>query len=174
MRRKLYEEEKARFQAEKEAQQLRETQYAYEIDLKNRELASTAINIIQKNDLLHQITENLEQLKKTTQEENMRKELFRLTRLIENGLNQEQEWETFRLHFNGVHPGFFDRLLADQPKLTPKDLRICAYLRMNLSTKEIASLLNFSIRGVETIRYRLRKKLDLPAEVDLNQWMMQR
>ncbi len=174
VRRKLYEEEKARFQAEKDATQLREVQYTYEIDLKNRELASTAVNIIQKNDLLHQITENLEQLKKNTQEESMRKELSRLTRLIENGLNQEQEWENFRLHFNGVHPGFFDRLLASQPKLTPKDLRICAYLRMNLSTKEIASLLNFSIRGVETIRYRLRKKLDLPADVDLNQWMMQR
>jgi len=172
VRKVLYEEEKARFLAEKEAQELRENQYAQEIDIKNRELASTAINIIQKNDLLQQITDNLENLRKSSIDDNTRREITRLTRLIENGLNQEQEWESFRIHFDGVHPGFFDRLLAIQPKLTPKDLRICAYLRMNLSTKEIASLLNFSIRGVETIRYRLRKKLDLPPESDLNQWMM--
>ncbi|MFZ4478159.1 MAG: tetratricopeptide repeat protein, partial [Saprospiraceae bacterium] len=172
VRKALYEEEKARFLAEKEAQELRENQYTQEIDVKNRELASTAINIIQKNDLLQQITDNLENLRKSSIDDNTRREITRMTRLIENGLNQEQEWESFRLHFEGVHPGFFDRLLLVQPKLTPKDLRICAYLRMNLSTKEIASLLNFSIRGVETIRYRLRKKLDLPPETDLNNWMM--
>ena len=76
------------------------------------------------------------------------------------------------LHFNEVHRGFFDRLKRMYPSLTPKDLKLCAYLKMNLSTKEIATLTNVSIRGVEASRYRLRKKLELDSEINLNEFVM--
>ena len=69
--------------------------------------------------------------------------------------------------FDQVHSDFLKNLREQYPKLTNYDQKICAYLRMNLSTKEIATLMNISIRGVEGSRYRLRKKLEIPKEKNL-------
>ena len=79
----------------------------------------------------------------------------------------DDNWDKFELYFDQVHENFFQRLRDHYPKLTPKDQKLCAYLRMNLSTKEIAPLLNISVRGVEISRYRLRKKLGLTSETNL-------
>jgi Sigma-70, region 4. len=71
-----------------------------------------------------------------------------------------------------VHDDFFKRLLLTYPQLTPGDLRLAAYLKLNLSSKEIAPLLNISVRGVENKRYRLRKKLGLPEEANLTEFIL--
>lgn len=84
----------------------------------------------------------------------------------------ENDWEQFVYHFDQVHSGFFQRLRQQYPELTPRDHRLCAYLRMNLSTKDIAPLLNISVRGVEISRYRLRKKLGLTGDDNLGEFMM--
>ncbi len=75
-------------------------------------------------------------------------------------------------HFKEVHKGFFDRLKKAYPSITPKDQKMCAYLKMNLSTKEISTLMNVSLRGVEASRYRLRRKLQLSADINLNEFLM--
>ena len=85
----------------------------------------------------------------------------------------EQDWESFSSHFDQVHSDFLKRLKAKYPQISPKDLKMAAYLRLNLSTKEIAPLLNISIRGVEISRYRLRKKLELDTTVNLSEYMME-
>jgi DNA-binding CsgD family transcriptional regulator len=74
--------------------------------------------------------------------------------------------------FDQAHENFFRRLKLAYPDLTPSDFRLCAYLRMNLSSKEIAPLLNISIRGVEEKRYRLRKKLNLTADQNLTDFII--
>jgi len=84
----------------------------------------------------------------------------------------EDDWEKFSYHFDQVHSNFIKRLKQGYPNLTPKDQKLCAYLRMNLTSKEIAPLLNISVRGVEISRYRLRKKLSLNKEENLSEFMM--
>jgi len=74
--------------------------------------------------------------------------------------------------FDQAHANFFKRLKTEFPTLTPSDLRLCAYLRMNLSSKEIAPLINITIRGVEERRYRLRKRLNLPPEHNLTDYIL--
>jgi DNA-binding NarL/FixJ family response regulator len=78
----------------------------------------------------------------------------------------------FEMNFNQVHEQFFKKLKADFPELTPGDLKLAAYLKMNLSSKEIAPLLNISIRSVENKRYRLRRKLNLEEEENLTEFML--
>lgn len=80
---------------------------------------------------------------------------------------QPELWEIFKINFEQTHSGFFSRLYGKHPDLTPIEARMCAYLAMNLSSKEIASLTNRSLRSVESIRYRLNKKIDLPKNITL-------
>jgi DNA-binding CsgD family transcriptional regulator len=84
----------------------------------------------------------------------------------------DTDWEQFTERFDQVHSEFIKRLRVEFPELTPKDQRLCAYLRMNLASKEIAPLLNISIRGVEISRYRLRKKLHLGKDVNLTDFLL--
>jgi DNA-binding CsgD family transcriptional regulator len=78
----------------------------------------------------------------------------------------------FEKQFDQAHENFFKRLKTNYPELTPSDLRLCAYLRMNLSSKEIAPLINITIRGVEERRYRLRKRLNLPSDQNLPDFIL--
>lgn len=85
----------------------------------------------------------------------------------------DDNWEHFAHHFDKVHNDFLIVLKSRYPNLTPSELKLCAYLRMNLSNKEIAQLINISTRGVEIARYRLRKKLGLTKEVNLFEFLLQ-
>jgi hypothetical protein len=96
----------------------------------------------------------------------------RLKKLINQNIENEHDWEMFEKLFDQAHTNFFKRLKTEYPALTPSDLRLCAYLRMNLSSKEIAPLINITIRGVEERRYRLRKRLNLPAELNLTDYIL--
>ena len=84
----------------------------------------------------------------------------------------DSDWEQFEAHFDQVHENFLRNLRNAYPNLTPKDQKLCAYLRMNLTTKEIAPLMNISVRGVEISRYRLRKKLELETDTNLVDFIM--
>jgi DNA-binding CsgD family transcriptional regulator len=88
-------------------------------------------------------------------------------------MNDERDWNLFETSFNETHENFFKKLKIDHPDLVPNDLKLCAYLRMNMSSKEMASLLNISVRGVEIRRYRLRKKLNLPHDKNLNEFLIE-
>ena len=95
----------------------------------------------------------------------------KIIKKIDTSISHNDEWKVFEYNFNQVHEEFFNKLKTKHPKLTVKDLRLCAYIKMNLSTKEIAPLLNISIRGVETQRYRLRTKLGLDSEQSLTEYL---
>jgi len=86
---------------------------------------------------------------------------------ISKDVDHDKQWEVFETAFDEVHEDFLVRLKTRYPKLTPKELRLCAYLRLNISTKEIAPLMNISIRGVEICRYRVRKKLNIDRDTNL-------
>lgn len=153
--------------AEKEIVQLRNEKLRREVEFKNRELAGSTMNIIHKNEVLSYSVGELKKALKKIKDPIALVQVRELMKKVDAEFNSEQDWEQFEMHFDQVHEDFLKRLRVEYPQLTPKDLRICAYLRMNLSTKEIAPLMNISVRGVEISRYRLRKKFDLSREENL-------
>jgi DNA-binding CsgD family transcriptional regulator len=95
-----------------------------------------------------------------------------MVRKIDREIDSEMQWEVFEKHFESVHEEFLKRLKATYPDLTPRELKLCAYLRLNISSKEIATLMNISTRGVEISRYRLRKKLLLEHDTNLTDFIV--
>lgn len=135
-----------------------------EVKLKSKQLANTAMALVKKNETLLEIKN---ELTKHKDEFTNYFSYKRLIKKVDNSIDHKDEWEVFEFNFNQVHEEFFNKLKERHPDLTHKDLKVCAYIKMNLSTKEIAPLMNISIRGVETNRYRLRKKLDLENDNSL-------
>lgn len=133
---------------------------------KNRELSTATAHILNKNEVLGNIRRLAAGWLKRDDFETP-EELKNLIHEIDSNTDLDEQWEQFKLHFESVHKGFFERLLKQFPKLTPNELKLCAYLRMNLSTKEIAQMLNISTESVTTKRYRLRKKLGLEKDENL-------
>ena len=133
---------------------------------KNRELSTATAHILNKNEVLG----NIRKMAAGWLQQpgfNPAGDIKNLIREIDNNTDLDEQWEQFKLHFESVHKGFFERLLKKFPRLTPNELKLCAYLRMNLSTKEIAQMLNISTESVTTKRYRLRKKLGLAKDENL-------
>lgn len=142
-----------------------------EVELKTKELAGYAMQITQKNETLYGLKEQLKHISQKVNPD-AQKYLHKLIKNIERNTNQKEDWEKFEFYFDQVYEDFTKRIREKYPDLTPNDIKLCAYLRMNLSTKEIAPLLNISIRGVEISRYRLRKKLNMPQNENLIDFMM--
>jgi DNA-binding CsgD family transcriptional regulator len=142
-----------------------------QVELKNKELASQAININRKNEILNYIKKELDKVNKKVNFD-AQFQLNLLNRKIKEDLNLEADWEHFKQYFDEVQGDFIKRLQDQYPELSPNDLKLCAYLRMNLSTKEIAPFLKISPRGVEIHRYRLRKKLGLSRDENLVEFLL--
>ncbi|MEQ9302701.1 MAG: triple tyrosine motif-containing protein, partial [Marinoscillum sp.] len=136
-----------------------------EIESKNRELAISTMSIIKKNEMLNQI--------KTELERNEHDSNRRAITLLNRNLNDEEDWKFFEKAFNNADKDFMDKLKTRHPDLTHNDLRFCAYLRLNLSSKEIAPLLNITIKSVETKRYRLRQKMNLEHDHNLIDYILE-
>lgn len=151
-------------ESDKQIAQLRSEKLQAEVEHKNTELASSAMNLVQKVEILSKIKEDLIQFKDTAQVEKGAKEFQKIIKVIDAQLDHAQEWEQFARHFDNVHTNYLKKLKEHCPDITPAELKLAAYLRLSLSTKEIAQLMNISTRGVETSRYRLRKKLGLTNE----------
>lgn len=143
-----------------------------EIQFKSQELTSSTMHLIQKNELLNQIKNTLKGYAKTDAPKNINAELNKIVKSIDKDLAKADEWQKFELNFDQVHGNFITRFKESYPKLTPQELKFSAYIRMNLNTKEIANLLNISVRGVEIGRYRIRKKLNLERQDSLSDFIL--
>lgn len=140
------------------------------IKRKSRELANTTLTLAKKNEMLLQLREEIVKARRNT---GRQLNHHKMSKLIDRNLNNEEDWAIFESHFNEVHEAFLKRLRKDHPLLTTGDLKLAAYLRMDLSSKEIAPLLHISLRGVENKRYRLRKKMELESGDDLNRYLLE-
>ncbi|WP_197464090.1 triple tyrosine motif-containing protein [Rufibacter sp. DG15C] len=152
---------------------LRNEQLESELATKSRELANSALSIVSKNELLNGIREEILQLKDASGKKLAPEQLKKLQKVIEEGMDTDYDWNLFESSFNEAHENYFKKLKAVHPELTPKDLKLCAYLRLNMNSKEIATLLNITVRSVEISRYRLRKKLNLDHEKNLVEFLME-
>ena len=136
-----------------------------DIESKNRELATSTMSIIKKNEFLNSIKNELI--------DGNEKNVSKVVKIIDKNLNNTDDWKMFQEAFNNADKKFLDKVKEKHPDLTPNDLRLCAYLRLNLSSKEIAPLLNISPRSVEVKRYRLRKKMDLEHNANLTNYILE-
>ena len=146
---------------------LKNEQLSNDVDNKNKELAVSTMSLIKKNELLSLIKEDL---KKTSEDTN--KSIKSVITTINKNISEEDTWNVFKEAFDNADNDFLKKVKQAHSSLTPNDLRLCAYLRLNLSSKEIAPLLNISVRSVEIKRYRLRKKMDLSHEQGLVEYIL--
>ena len=158
--------ELAKAQSEKEIVQLKNEQLKKEFQNKSNELAASTMSIIKKNELLSKAKE---QLMASSVEKDSVKSIIDI---IDRNINQNDDWELFKEAFNNADRKFLKKLKKEHPNLSPNDIRLCAYLRLNLSSKEIAPLLNISARSVEIKRYRLRKKMGLEHDANLVDYIL--
>jgi ligand-binding sensor domain-containing protein/DNA-binding CsgD family transcriptional regulator len=152
---------------EQQLMKLRNEQLSQDVDNKNRELAVSTMSLNSKNELLAFIKEDL---KKTSQNDSSN--IKSVISTINKNITEEDSWNVFKEAFDNADKDFLKRIKQLHPVLTPNDLRLCAYLRLNLSSKEIAPLFNISVRSVEIKRYRLRKKMDLQHENGLVEYIL--
>ncbi|RKD90999.1 helix-turn-helix and ligand-binding sensor domain-containing protein [Mangrovibacterium diazotrophicum] len=157
---------------EKELVELRNEKLNSEVAYKSKELANSTMAIIKKNeflmDLKAAVTDQKEQLGSRYPD----KYYTNLINKIDKNIDSHDDWSIFETNFERAHEQFLKKLKEDYPDLTNKDLRLCAYIRMNLSSKEIAPLLGISVRGVENHRYRLRKKMGMDHDDNLIDFIM--
>jgi len=150
---------------EKVIMQLKNEKLQQEVESKNRELTISTMSIIKKNEILNSI-------KKELILEHSKDVYTQVIKTIDKNINNKKDWEFIEDAFNNADKDFLKKIKKLHPNLTPNDLRFCAYLRLNLSSKEIAPLLSISVRSVEIKRYRLRKKMQLSHEKSLVEYIL--
>lgn len=145
-----------------------------ELQSKQNELMLSRMNVVRKNEMLQEIKKTAVSLNNSLSEENLpniKRKMVRLIGQIDTNIEHDDDLEAFKGDFDAVHSDFFKILSERFPQLTHKDKMLCAYLKMNMISKEIAPLLNISVRGVEISRYRLRKKLGLDEKDNLTEFL---
>lgn len=158
---------------EKQIIELEKDKLKSELTLKSKELAESTMTIIKKNEILVGIKEEVMAHKSILGSQYPNKYYDKLIRLLDENLSSEADWAIFQTNFDRIHENFFRNLRERYPELTSNDLRFCAYLRLNLSSKDIAHLMNISLKGVEVGRYRIRKKIGLPSSKSLTEFMIE-
>ncbi len=150
----------------------KEQQLIAELEFRNKALTTHTLNLIQKNSILEEIRQTVSLTLKTGQRDENTPLLSKLINLIDYSFNLDRDWDEFKMYFEGVHKDFFSKLKRENPELSGGELRLCALIRLNLNLKEAATLLNISPDSVKTARHRLRKKLNLPEESNLTDYLM--
>lgn len=154
-------------ESQRQLMRFKNEQLKQDIESKNRELAISTMSLIKKNEFLNSIKT---ELKRADSSNGSTKKVIKI---IDKNLNNSDDWKLFEEAFNNADKDFLKKMKSKHPSLTPNDLRLCAYLRLNLSSKEIAPLFNISTKSVEVKRYRLRKKMDLPREIGLTDYILE-
>jgi DNA-binding CsgD family transcriptional regulator len=169
--RRIFEQEQAIEQERRRNVELHNEQLNRELDFKKQELAAKVLQLCKKNEFLHELEKQVASLPVNGNAE-ARRSSAQLSRLIQRDIAAEEDWDGFIHTFTEVHPSFLRDLHAEHGDLTKSELRLACLLRMNISPKDIANLLNISSEGVKKARYRLRKKLTLPTERELEGYLI--
>lgn len=157
-------------ESEREVLNLKNEMLTSEVEDKNSELMSKTAQMAHTNEVLLGIKDQLKAIRDGNEFEKL-KQLRILTRTLETEIQSEEGWQEFTFYFDQVNQNFTKELLKKHPNLTQNDLRICTLTRLNISTKEIASLLNISVKGVQKSRYRLKQRMGLTGEDDLYSYL---
>ncbi|HPH83468.1 MAG TPA: hypothetical protein PL185_12900 [Flavobacteriales bacterium] len=153
------------YKAEEEKKILKEKQLQNELEFKESQISAMALQMLQKNELMTSLKEQLEKQGASTIEND-------LNRILNRSDYQDKEWSDFNIQFESLNKNFYTRLKEAYPEISPNDLKLCALIKLNMSIKEMAGILNISPDSVKTARYRLRKKLKMNSEDNLTEFIL--
>lgn len=160
------------FELEKEIERLNNEKLKVELITKNKELVINSLQGVKKNKILNGIIQKLQDIDTSSFDESAKFHLAKLNKSITKEVTTDKSWKDLEKHIRNVHFDFLKRLKQSYPRISPRELDLSTYLLMNMSTKEIAEIMNISVAGVEVARHRLRKKLDLPQKTNLIGFLM--
>ncbi|WP_198145100.1 tetratricopeptide repeat protein [Microscilla marina] len=143
-----------------------------EVKLKNQQLASQTLHMLQKNQILNDLKTLVGEVRKQKDLNDAKAKFSRLANLIDHGINLDKDWEGFQRIFEQLHPEFYANLKNSYPVLTSNDLHLCALLKLNLSSREISDLLGIAQESLKVKRYRLRQKMGLDSDKNLNEFIL--
>ncbi len=164
--------QKSKNKKEREIQQAKNKLLTAELGHKTNELNSFTLNLIQKQDMMSEISALLKDIKRNSSPDKVQKKLSELNQIVSRQARSDKEWEDFRSYFDRVHTDFFKNLKLKFPSLGIAELRLAALIKLNLSIKETSSILGISPNSVKTARYRLRTKLKLAHEESLSGFLI--
>ena len=175
--RRLYLEKESKirqeqFDLEKEIERLKNDKLKIKILVKDKELVNNTLQVVKKNKILNGIIHKLKDIDVNSLDESAKFQFSKLNKSIVKEVNADHSWKDLEKHIKNVHFEFLQRLKEKYPTISPRELDLSTYLLMNMSTKEIAEIMNISRGGVELARYRLRKKLDLNKKENLVGFLM--
>lgn len=175
--RRLYLEKESKirqeqFDLEKEIEKLKNDKLQIKILAKDKELVNNSLQVVKKNKILNGIIFKLKDINVESFDESTKFQFTKLNKSIVKEVNADKSWKDLEKHIKNVHFDFLKRLKEKYPTISPRELDLSTYLLMNMSTKEIAEIMNISNGGVELARYRLRKKLDLTKKENLIGFLM--
>ena len=162
---RLREIENERLSVNLHNERLQNEQFQSAIDAQGRELTSKALLVLNKNRMLTELLDKIHEFAAAGTLPTPQAKI--LEKKIKEQLNSDNHWEDFTRHFEQMNPRFFQRLKESYPQLTDKDLKLCAYIRLGLTSKQISQMLSVLPESVNTTRYRLRRKMQLPPDVSL-------
>jgi tetratricopeptide (TPR) repeat protein len=161
----LLQTKEALVKAIEEQKILKEQQMHNEIEFKESQLSALTFQMLQKNELLQELKDKIALSSDNNLEQS-------ISKIINKSMNQDHDWTDFNAHFESINKNFYTRIKQAFPDISPNELKICALIKMNLSIKEMANILNISPDSVKTARYRLRKKLQLNTEDNLTDFIL--
>jgi DNA-binding CsgD family transcriptional regulator len=143
-----------------------------EVERKTKELTTLSLYLTQRNELLNELRTRLLQTQEGFRKDRTER-LNELIAIVESGAKSENDWKQFEKQFLELNPEFLAKLSSAYPTLTPQELRTCMLLKLGFSSKQISAFFYCTIRNAETLRYRVRKKLGLNAEMNLATFLAQ-
>ena len=155
--------------SKKEIDRLTHEKLKSEIDLKNDQLTTITLHHMNTNEFIQDVRKKIEGF---IDQDGSKQDLRRIIRKIDDNLSDNDSWEQFAYHFDQVHGDYLKKLSKANVRLSPREIKLAAFLRMNMSSKEISSLMNITVRGVELARHRLRKKLKLGRDQNLVEYLI--
>ncbi|MEM6724530.1 MAG: tetratricopeptide repeat protein [Bacteroidota bacterium] len=158
-------------ESQRKNHELEQEKLKRDLDFANQQLSSHSLGMVQKNQILLNLKNKLLAISRTDTPIK-RQAVQQVISSIDFSFVQEEDWKAFQSYFDQVHHGFFERLTTNHSNLSSSDLRLCALIKLNLSTKEAATILGISPESVKMARYRLRKKLELDSETSLTEAIM--
>jgi len=175
--RRLYLEKESKirqeqYDLEKEIEKLKNDKLQIKILAKDKELVNNSLQVVKKNKILNGIIHKLKEIDIEALDDSTKFQVSKLNKSIVKEVNTDKSWKDLEKHIKNVHFEFLKRLKEKYPTISPRELDLSTYLLMNMSTKEIAEIMNISTGGVELARYRLRKKLGLNKKENLIGFLM--
>jgi DNA-binding CsgD family transcriptional regulator len=175
--RRLYLEKESKirqeqYELEKEIEKLKKDKLKTKILAKDKELVNNSLQVVKKNKILNGIIYKLKDINIESFDESTKSQFTKLNRSIIKEVNTDKSWKDLEKHIKNVHFDFLKRLKEKHPRISPRELDLSTYLLINMSTKEIAEIMNVSSGGVEVARHRLRKKIGLDKNENLVSYLM--